>query len=239
MRPAVAPTCHRLVTLSPWLFLIESRPRVPPSKDWDKMCMRTCICWTIRERQGGCVQVGWTPALFPCLVGIRPDDTWTVYSSSLTSKRLASLSRNLRTAWLVCSCRRFLNGSRACSCLLPHRSVSCVNLSASVCVCVLSVVSVSRGCLHGSRSLPRGALLLGHASQAVCHLVSSSGFLLDNCASSSAPFGLWHPWICGGPLCLHVPQGGVFLAPLVPCVFPCLHGLLWFCVVCRVPPSVL
>lgn len=59
---------------------------------------------------------------------------------------------------------------------------------------------------------------------------SSGFFFLDNCASS-APVGLWHPWICGDLLCLHVPWGGVFLAPLVRRVFlPCLHGLLWFCV---------
>lgn len=43
------------------------------------------------------------------------------------------------------------------------------------------------------------------------HSSSSSGFFLGNCASS-APVGLWHPWICGDLLCLHVPQG-VFLLP--------------------------
>lgn len=32
--------------------------------------------------------------------------------------------------------------------------------------------------------------------------------------------------------------GGVFLAPSVRRVSPCLHGLLQFCVVCRVPPRV-
>uniref|UniRef100_A0A8C2PIE0 Uncharacterized protein n=1 Tax=Capra hircus TaxID=9925 RepID=A0A8C2PIE0_CAPHI len=42
-----------------------------------------------------------------------------------------------------------------------------------------------------------------------------------------------------GPSRLHVPRGGVSLASSVWCVFPCLHELLWFCVVCPVPPLVL
>ncbi|KAJ1072078.1 hypothetical protein K5549_013945 [Capra hircus] len=44
---------------------------------------------------------------------------------------------------------------------------------------------------------------------------------------------------CFGPSRLHVPRGGVSLASSVWCVFPCLHELLWFCVVCPVPPLVL
>lgn len=158
-------------------------------------------------------------------------------SSSLTSKRLASLSRNLRTAWLVCNCRRFLTGSRACTCsssrgtcLLPYRSMLCLSL-VHPCVSLCCLVTVVVGVCTVPPSLLCGALLSEQANPAVCHLSSSSGFFLDNCASS-APFGLWHPWICGDLLCLHVPQGGVSLAPLVQCVFPCLHGLLWFCVVC-------
>lgn len=100
--------------------------------------------------------------------------------------------------------------------------------SASLSVRVLSVSLF----LWVSARFPVTALrciLSEGADQVVLRPLSSSGFFLDNCASS-APAGLWHPWICGDLLCLHVPQGGVSLAPLVRRVFPCLHGLLWFCV---------
>lgn len=162
-------------------------------------------------------------------------------SSNLTSRRLASLSRNLRTAWLVCSCRHLTSSSGAgfstcCSFqghLSPSTQVHVVSeSSASVSVCVLSVSLFLVGVctVPGHRSVAHP--LSEGADQAVLHSSLSKQwlFFLDNCASS-APVGLWHPWICGDLLCLHVPWGGVFLAPLVRRVFlPCLHGLLWFCV---------
>lgn len=60
--------------------------------------------------------MGWTLLCFPVLWA-HAQGHLDYVSSSLTSKRRASLSRNLRsTAWLVCSSRHFLNGSRACPC---------------------------------------------------------------------------------------------------------------------------
>lgn len=129
--------------------------------------------------------------------------------------------------------------SRA-TCSLKHRSTLCQEPSASVCVCQCLCVSVLVGvCTVPGRRSAMHHSCGGGADQAPrCALLFNSSFFLDNRASS-APVGLWHPWICRDLLCLHVPRGGVFLAPWVRCVFPHLHGLPWFCVVCRVPPSVL
>lgn len=81
------------------------------------------------------------------------------------------------------------------TCLLPHRSMLCLNLVhpcrlCAVCVSVLvGVCTVPGHCSVTHRSRSERIRRCAMRRPAVA-------FFLHSCASS-APFGLWHPWICG------------------------------------------
>lgn len=117
-------------------------------------------------------------------------------------------------ARLTCSCR-CLSGPGD-TCLPepgPHRAgAQCTRVSVSVCPC-------PRGRLHVARRRPAA-----RRSRAGGGRTARGG----SAAASSAPCASWRRDL----LRLHVPRGGA-----APVCVPRLHGFLWFCVSCRVPPS--
>lgn len=175
------------------------------------------------------------PALFPRFVGTCPR---TPGLCLLTSKGRASLLETYALPGSSAAADASSMGAGLApavpsrgTCLLPHRSMLCLNLVHPCRLCAVCVTVLVGVCTVPGHCSVAGASLSERAIRRCATRRPAVAFFLHSCASS-APFGLWHPWICGDLLCLHVLQGGVFLAPLVQCVFPCLHGLLWFCVVC-------
>lgn len=123
------------------------------------MCVHTCLlnAKEVVSRCGG-------PLLRSPMLWAHAQWHLDEASSNLTSGRLASLSRNLRTAWLVCSCRHLTSSTGAGfppavpsrgTCLLPRRSMLCLNLMHPWC---LSVYRLCRCFLWVSARFPVTAL---------------------------------------------------------------------------------
>lgn len=132
----------------------------------------------------------------------------------------------------MCSCPLFLPGTPD-----PRSSARAgPEPSASVCLCSCVRVRVGACTLPVAALPPRLAPLSGRGGSRAARGGSP--------VASSDPCALSEPVGCGArgstgifSVCMSLGAGGP-RAPSPVCV-PCLHGLLWFCVSCRVPPIVL